>query len=277
MRIPASFRNAAAVVFGANSVANPTALTPSLPTRVNGDLLLCFTACRSITATAAISAGWTLLTGFPLTSGTASGGRVYVYARISDATDAAPTVTWTGVGTGTTGDVAHACILSYQNVYTDRGAAGVLDGAVAASDQAASTTAVTAPAITTLVQNSIRIGYFLKWLETSGTWTAPAAGGWTERVDATTTNAVGNTLEIADVAAATPGVLAAVTAAPSVTTSSRAYGVSLAILSAYKQVSGGVNYQNPAALMEGMEQDERSRIWKPRRRIWTPRPIGCPA
>ena len=75
------FKSISAVVASANNVANPTTLTPVLPTRATGDLLLAITSCRSITATVATPAGWAVWPGFPKRSATASGGSIYVFYK----------------------------------------------------------------------------------------------------------------------------------------------------------------------------------------------------
>ncbi len=35
--------------------------------------------------------------------------------------------------------------------------------------------------------------------------------------------------------------------------------------------NSAINHQNPAVLMEGMEQDKRNHLWLPRRKLWRPR------
>src|SRR5215218_3415612 len=118
MATPA-FRAAGTAVFAPNNISNPTALATTAPAgRSVGDLLLLIDECRSITATVATPSGWGAgrLTGFPVRSGTASGGPVYALTRIADGTAADnATPTWTGVATGTSGDSSGARIIAWQN------------------------------------------------------------------------------------------------------------------------------------------------------------------
>lgn len=243
-RLQPAFRAAGVSSFTVNNVANPTNLTPGLPTRVTGDLLLIWTWSRSNTATVSAPAGWVVLAGFPLRSATASGGTVYVFARVSDGGDAAPTVTWTGLATTTSGDASGAVICSYSGVETLAGAANVLDGSAASSDQAGSTATVTIPSVTTSFDRSLRLGLALKLLESAGaTWTIPS--GWdNEEADLNTTTGTGHFVEIADDLLVAIGATGTATATPSVTTSSRALGVSLA-LKARNLHRGAVNFQDP--------------------------------
>lgn len=235
---------AAAAVFTANNVANPTALSPTLPTRTRGDVLLCFAWSRSITATVSTPGGWSLLTGFPLRSATASGGSLYVFADIVDGSEAAPTITWTGLTTGTSGDASGAVIISYSGADVSQGAASVLDGSATSSDQAGSTTTVTVPSITTALQNSLRIAFVIKLLESSAaTWTPPAS--FQEDLDVNTTTGTGHWLEISSFVVAATGATGTTTAAPSVTTSSRAFGVSFALKRAIPHRHSVVSFQDP--------------------------------
>jgi hypothetical protein len=235
-----TFHAAGTVVFTANNVQNPTTLSPLRPTRSDGDLLLCFTWSRSITATVATPTGWTLLTGFPLRSATVSGGSLYVFAQVVDGTDTDPSVVWTGLTTGTTlGDSSGAVICSYTGCDVSQGAASVLDGTVTKSDQAASTTTVTIPSVTTTLRNSLAVGHALKILDSAMTWTPPT--GWNEEVDTSTTSGTGHGAEISELRFAAAGATGAVTCAPSVTTASQALGCTLALKGMRQKPSPGVD------------------------------------
>jgi len=240
-----TFRAVDTAVFTSNNVANPTTLSPALPTRVRGDVLLCFAWSRSITATVATPAGWTLLTTFPLRSATASGGSLYVFAILVDGAETAPSIVWTGLTTGTSGDASGAAICSYSGVDVSRGIANIQAGTATSSDQAGSTTTVTIPAIT-LVSQALWVGFALKLLESgAATFTPPT--NFTERLDYNTTTGTGHFGEISDRFLTAIGSSGSTTCAPSVTTSSRALGVSLALRRAQPPRSM-TNFQNPGLL-----------------------------
>lgn len=211
-----TFRGAGSAVFAANNVANPTALTPTKSGTVDGDLMLCFTWARSITATVSTPTGWGVLTGFPVTSGTASGGRIYVFSRTADSTaNDAPTITWTGLTTGTSGDACGAAILSWQD------ASLVQDGTVASTDLSAQTNTSTIPAITTAIDHSFVVGFAIKLNESSGQTSTTAT--FTERLDAQTTSGTGHAVTISDKLDQTPAGSSGTAAVTwSITTSARA-------------------------------------------------------
>ena len=215
-----TFRAVGTQVNTANNVANPSTLVTSAPAgRVYGDLLLLITNSRSNTATVATPGGWTLCTGFPVASGTASGGTFYCFKRVADGTtadNASPV--WTGLTTGTSGDSASARILAYQ------GAGTTQDGTVTSSD-AASTTTITMPSITTAVNNSIVIGMAMRVHDTAHTFTVATRS---ERSDAHTTTGTGHGTVTADVIQATAGASGTATVTPSNTTSQRTLAVSIA-------------------------------------------------
>lgn len=220
MAVPA-FRGAGAAVFSANNVATPTALAPTKhASTVNGDLMLLVTECRSITATVATPTGWALLTGFPKRSATASGGSIYVFSRIADGTaNDAPSVSWSGLTTGTTGDSCGARILSYSN------ATATQDGTVSVND-AASTTSITMPDITTSFDNSLVVGVAMRVNDTLHTFTVATR---TERSDDHTTSGTGHGTETADLVKSPAGAAGTATVTPSNTTSSRTLAVTLAM------------------------------------------------
>lgn len=206
----------------ANSVLNPTSLACTKPaSTVAGDLLLLITDSRSRTATCATPSGWSLLTGFPVISGTASGGQIYVFTRTADlsATDS-PTIVWTGLSTGMAGDSCNSCICAIQN------AVPVRDGIATPTDQAA-TTSWTMPATTTGTDNSIVIAVSVKVSDTSQTTTIT---NFTEQVDNSTTTGTGHITEISSLAVPTHGSSGTGTVTPSNTTSSRVLAVSFGML-----------------------------------------------
>jgi hypothetical protein len=221
-----SFHAVGAVSASPNNVGTPVTLTPALPTRSTGDGLLCFAWSSSNTMTVTTPTNWTLLTGFPIASGTAVGGKVYVFGEAVDGAEAAPACVFASLTTGTTGTPASAVVASYSNVITSSGFPA-LDGTVTSSDQTGSTTTVTIPSITTTLPNSLVIGFALKLGELSATFTPPT--GWNEELDTFTTSGTGYQTEISDKVFAASGATGSVTAAPSVTTSSRALGVTLAL------------------------------------------------
>lgn len=239
-------RTAGTTVFSANNVANPTNLSPTLPTRVRGDVLLCWAWCRSNTATVATPANWTSLFAVQA-SGTGSGGSIYCFAALVDGSEGAPSVSWSGVTTGTSGDANGSVINAYTGIDVSRGISNIVDAAVQKSDQAGSTTTVTIPAITTATKNSLQVALAVKLLESAGaTFTAPA-GGWVEDNDSNTTSGTGHWMEISHVVQATIGSVGSTTCTPSVTTSSRALSVSFSLKCAKPPRSMGMN-QHPTYL-----------------------------
>ena len=227
------------LVAAANSVVNPTNLVPGLPAGVqNKDILLLWTTCRSITATVATPSGWTLLTGFPKVSGTASGGTMYVFARVRDGTESAPTVAWSGVATGTGGDSSLARIFAWRFADVAAGAQAAIDGTPTVTD-AAVTTSMTFPAITTALANSLAVAMGFRIRDVLDTYTATAT--WTQRTGASgdgdnTTSGTGHNRTLQDKTIAAAGSTGTAAVTPSNTTSSR----SLALMLALKEAFGGL-------------------------------------
>jgi hypothetical protein len=216
------FRAAGTSVFSANSVANPTTLSPAAPTgRVAGDLLVLITASRSNSATVATPSGWTLVSGFPKRSATTSGGTIYVFVRTADGTTADnASVTWSGLTTGTSGDSCGARILAYANATT------LLDGTPPSPTDMSATTSFNIPAYTTAQDKSLVIGVGIRINDSSHTFTV--ASPYTERVDVHTTSGTGHGTEIADTVQTTAGLVPATAITPSSTTSSRVFAISVA-------------------------------------------------
>jgi len=217
----ATFRAAGTWVFNANNVATPSALSPVAPAgRVAGDLLVLITESRSNTATVATPTGWNPVTGSPKRSATASGGTVYMFTRKADGSSTdSPTVTWSGLTTGTSGDSCGAGILAYQD------AKETVDGTMQVTDNGASTTTATVPAITTSVDNSLVIHFGMKILDTAGTSTITNV---TERADASTTSGTGHRINVGDKTQVAAGSSGTSTITWSTTTSARALTVSIA-------------------------------------------------
>ena len=215
-----AFVGAGTVVSGANNVANPTTLSPvKHASTVSGNVMVCLAFSRSITATVATPTGWTVVSGFPKRSGTASGGSWYAWTRTADGSGSdAPSVSWSGVATGTTGDGSSAVILSYS------GMSETLDGTVQVSDLAAQTSTSVIPAFTTATNGSQVIGAVTHIGVETGTSTVAT---FTERVDSPITSGTGHVLEVSDKAQAVAGSSGTATVTWSVTTSSRALAVSM--------------------------------------------------
>lgn len=217
-----AFRAAGTWSFTANNVATPFTTTPGAPTgKTVGDLLVLVCESRSITATVATPTGWTLVSGFPVRSTTASGGSIYVFTRIADgtATDT-PSPVWTGLTTGTTGDSSGAGILCYS------GGGTLADGSPTSSDLSAQTTTSVIPATTTAIANSVVIGIAMKILDSTFTSTVAT---FTERADHSTTSGTGHGIEVSDKITTTPGSSGTATVTWSVTTSARALTVSFGL------------------------------------------------
>lgn len=148
----------------ATNVANPTNLAPGLPgTRVNGDVLLLLTSCRSATPTVATPAGWT-----PLANIAGTNGRIALFARAVDGTEAVPTVAWSGMTTGNSGTPALAQISCFRGLSPTL--ASLADVVGAASNQAAATSPGAAGAgITTLLNNDLVLVLSTRQ-DDAGTW-----------------------------------------------------------------------------------------------------------
>jgi len=207
---------------------NNNAVTVPLPaTRPNGSVLLLVAWCRLISAAApAPSDGYTLLGTF--TSATASGGRIWVYARVADGTEVAPSLTPAGT-TGTSGDVWGACLYCYSGVELAGGISAILDGTPTTTD-ASGTTTCTYPALTITGSDSMLVRLLARFRDAADTFTPTAT--WNEREDASTTNRTGGQHHLQDKNATASGAQASVTVAPSNTTAARYLAVTLALKAA---------------------------------------------
>lgn len=235
-----AFRAAGAWSFSANNVASPTNLTPGAPAGTQvGDGLILIAECRSISATCATPSGWTLLSGFPKASATTSGGKIYIFVRTADGTSAdTPTVTWSGMLTGTSGDANGAGILAYSGLDVT-----TLDGTVQVSDLSAQTTTSTVPGITTSVNGSLTLTVYMKLREASSN--TSTITNFTERADNSTTSGTGHTIAVADKILATAGASGTGTVTWAVTTSSQVLAVTIGIAAV---ATGGSQAITPAGV-----------------------------
>lgn len=130
------FISAGAQVNSAATVVTPTSLVPALPaTRTTGEWLLCFTACPSPTPTVATPSGWQLLWNV-----TGANGRLACFGHKVDGSEAAPTVTWSGLTTGAAGTPCTARIMDMGSGWLESAGLLVVDTLGAVTDQAASAT-----------------------------------------------------------------------------------------------------------------------------------------
>ena len=218
--MPVAFRAAGAWSFTANNVAASGSLTPGAPAgKAVGDLLFLIVESRGIATTVTTPSGWTAVSGSPFTSGTASGGRIYVFTRVADgtATDT-PSVSYSGATSGTTGDSTGAGILAYTGVSATVDAAGVT------TDLSAQTTTSAITGVTTATGGSLVLSITMKIIDFSG---SSSVSGGTERVDTLTTSGTGHGLEIYDTMVNPPGVSGTATVTWGLATSARAFGQSV--------------------------------------------------
>lgn len=223
-----AFRSAGTVTFSANNVTN-TSLTPGTPgTKSVGDLLVLVAACSSNANTVTTPSGWNVVSGFPKASGTATGGKMYVFTRIADgtATDV-PAVTFGSMTTGTSGTPGAVVILVYQN------GTETLDGSLPTLTDTTATTLTTIPAFTTGTNNSMVIGIAMKMQDLAQSSTVAT---FTERVDSSTTNAIGWVLEVSDKVQTTLGSSGTAAVTWSSATSGRTVAISLGFKSSLSVV-----------------------------------------
>ena len=163
-----SLRSVGTQVAAANNVAATTNLATPLPaTRENGDLLLLFTACRTAgPAAPATPAGWTLLGNVGGTN-----GRIVLFGRVVDGAETVPTVSWTGLTTGTTSATPVIAQMAAVEGLDTAGGIGSIVGALgAASNQAASTTVAAGGAAITTVAPNAAVFVFSVRQDDAGTW-----------------------------------------------------------------------------------------------------------
>jgi hypothetical protein len=226
--MPIAYQSVGAVTYVAS--ANNTAFAPPLPaTRPTGSLLLLVAHTRLTTATLTTPSGWTLLTGFPRTSTTTpSGGKLWVFGKEVVGGETAPSLAFTGPATGASGDNCAGFVICYSGVDVSSSLANVFDAAVQFTD-AAGTTTCTYPAITTATNGAQIVRTLCRYQDLAVTFTPTASPVHAERVDSSTTNRTGSQEHLQDMTAATAGVQAAVTVAPSSNTSIRYIAATMAL------------------------------------------------
>jgi hypothetical protein len=215
-----TFRAAGTVAASANNVANGAFPTgPGAPAgKAVGDMLVLVISSTHNAFTVTTPTGWTLATS--KASGTALGGKVFVYTRIADGTAAdTPNPVLAGLTTSTTGTPAQAVILAFTNLTETQDAAAV------SSDLAAQTTTTAIPSITTTVDKDMVIGIAIKMGETSGQTSTVAT--FTERVDVSTTSGTGYIMEVSTLVKTPAGATGTATVTWSATGSQRALAVTL--------------------------------------------------
>ncbi len=222
------FRSAGAWNFTANSVPTGPTLTPGAPAGVAvGDGLILISETRNITATATTPSGWNLVSGFPMRSAVSNGGTIYVWTRIADGTGAdTPSVVWSGLSGGTSGDATGAGILCYQNM------SETLDGTAVKFDTSGSST-VTIATYTTGTDKSLVIGIATKFSESAGQ--TATITNFTERAENSTTSGIGHLIEVADLVQSPAGATGTAVVTWSNTGAARELCATIAFLS-----TGGV-------------------------------------
>lgn len=149
-----SFVSNGTFVASAASVANPTTLTPTNPTRSTGDRLFALTSCTSPSATVAESGDWSLV--FNVIGATL--GRLAAFSRIVDGLEAAASITWSSLNTGTSGTPCCAQTTNLGTGFLESGGDVVVDVLSGVSEQAGSSTLnAGGAAFTTLSHNTFLI------------------------------------------------------------------------------------------------------------------------
>lgn len=173
---PALKGSVGASVTTANNVTTPTTLTPALPAHASGDLLLCFTTCRSGTPTVATPSGWTSLANVVGTN-----GRLVLFGKIAaSGSETAPGCVWSNLTTGTSGTPAQAQCAVFTGTQLSVGALGTVENGVASTTVSAS-----GIGITTVADNALVLALSTR-LDDAGTWTSPS--GFTEIGEAASTS-----------------------------------------------------------------------------------------
>lgn len=209
-----------AATYSANNVANGNIATAAPAGKAVGDGLILIVASTSNAFTVTTPSGWTLVTP-ARASGTAVGGKIFVYTRTADGTAAdTPTVVVAGLTTGTTGTPAVTLIGAYQNLDV------TLDAISATVADTTATTTTTIPATTTTVDKSLVLGIALKMQDAAQTSTVAT---FTERVDSSTTNAIGFAIEVSDLVKTPAGSSGTAAVTWSSATSARTFALSIAI------------------------------------------------
>jgi hypothetical protein len=206
-------------VFAAS--ANNNAITVTLPaTRPVGSVLYFVGFSRLITDVVGTApSGYTLLNTF--TSGTASGGRIWVYAKEVVGGESAPTFACTSAVTGNSGDLWGACIYCFSGVDLSGGISAIHDGTPTTTD-ASGTTTCTYPtsASNSKVGNQI-VRFLARFRDAADTFTPTASPLHDEHEDASSTVRTGAQHHFQGRTTTATGTQASVTVAPSNTTAAR--------------------------------------------------------
>ena len=210
----------------ANSIASPGVATPGSPTHVAGDLLVVVSACRSRTSVPSLTtngSGWAAWTAFPKLSGTASGGQIAIWWKVAgSAAEPMPTVSWSSLTTGTTGDSFQAVCLSLIGAHLTAPSDVTPP---AATDASAANPSI--PTLTTATAGALVIGAAIKVSDTAQTGTI--ANSFTERNDSHTTFGTGNLLYVASREMASTGATGASTVTASNGTAAQCLSVAIAV------------------------------------------------
>lgn len=217
-----AFRSAGSWAFTGNNVSN-TSLSPGAPAgKAVGDLLVLVGETRSITATAATPSGWDLVAGFPKRSGSLSGGSIYVWTRVADGTaNDTPSVAWSGLTTGTSGDSTGVGILAFQN------ATEVTDASSTSQDLSAQGASSTIAGLTSATDKSLILNIAMKILESSGQ--TSSVSNYTEASDNSTTSGTGHIVQTSYMVKTPAGASGSGTITWSATGSARALIATLAL------------------------------------------------
>lgn len=218
-----AFRSAGSWAFTANNVPASPSLSPGAPSgKAVGDLLILVSESRSNSATAATPSGWNIVSGFPVHSGTASGGTIYIWTRIADGSGSdTPSVAWSGLTTGTSGDATGAGILAYT------AGSETSDATIVSQDLSGQGSTSSVTGITTATDNSLVIVAAMKLLESSGQTASITT--YTERADNSTTSGTGHIIEVSEKIQTSHGASGSGTVTWSATTSARALIVAIAL------------------------------------------------
>lgn len=155
-------------VYSAASVVTPTTLNPGTGTGYAiGDVLLCFTACRVKAPTVDETSDWTEIAN--VVGSTLC--RLALYAKIADSTSvAAPTVEWSTLTTGTSGDPVCAMVAAFSGLNTSN-IATIADVVGAPAQSANSTTlAGQGLAIVTTIDNDLVLQLAARTDDVANTW-----------------------------------------------------------------------------------------------------------
>lgn len=172
-----SIISAGTLAESAATVVDPTALAPGLPTRSTGDWMFCVTACASPTPTVATPAGWQSVYNV-----TGTNARLALFVRVTDGSETAPTVTWSGLVTGASGNPCMARIVNLGTGFMVIG--GLLQTDVLGAVQnlaATATTVAGGTGITTVADADLLFGHGV-FLDDTITSQASAGTGvvWTD-------------------------------------------------------------------------------------------------